>query len=659
MATATVPFEGVLADAYHRQAGAGSAGFAAVLAGLLVAPGRALPVASSEDRGVWGARGSADPSGVADVLERAAADRTAPWPVPLATDAARLHDDGDREGWERIVFERQRRVARAAIAAAHHADDPVLGPGWLAEVLDGVWLICEQSSWCWPAHDDAFRERGSVLPTVESPYLDLGAGEAVALLTWIDHLLGERLEARYPGIRSRIRREARVRVFEPFTLRRDWHWIGLDGDVHNWNPWIHGNVLTAALRLLDDPAEADERARIVGLAIEGIDRYVSALPADGAIDEGYAYWWNGACRALEALDIVRHATGGVLDASGIPALRETVAFPHRMHLGGDWYLNVADGQARPPAAQPWHALHRAARSAGDADAAAHAASHRIAGMPAATEHEGFGRLLRGITDPEWVGADRAASPLPRDVWLPSTEVMLAREHGGTARGLTVAVKGGHNGEHHNHNDVGSFVVASDGVPVIVDAGRPTYTLQTFGEGRYDIWTMQSGWHNVPVIAGHEQSPGARFAAAAVAASADEDASSLSLELSGAYAGATGPWRRSVRLERSSRRVVVEDRWTPAPAHEPGSPRTSVRMLLAGEVRREAASVIVTPVGPATPVRISWPEGTEADLVVRALDDPMLADVWGAALTRLDLDVTTRDGIAVTVELDLTNAEDAR
>jgi hypothetical protein len=245
------------------------------------------------------------------------------------------------------------------------------------------------------------------------------------------------------------------------------------------------------------------------------------------------------------------------------------------------------------------------------------------------------------------------------VWLPSTEVMLAREHGGTARGLTVAVKGGHNGEHHNHNDVGSFVVASDGVPVIVDAGRPTYTLQTFGEGRYDIWTMQSGWHNVPVIAGREQSPGAGFAAAAVTASAGDDASSLSLELSGAYAGATGPWHRSVRLERSSRRVVVEDRWTPAPARDAGSPRTSVRMLLAGEVRREAASVIVTPLDPATPVRISWPEGIEADLVVRALDDPMLADVWGAGLTRLDLDVTTRDGIAVTVELDLTNAEDAR
>ncbi|HKP08833.1 MAG TPA: heparinase II/III family protein [Microbacterium sp.] len=686
----TATFEGELAAVYRRQAGVDGVDFAALLAPLLASPDQALPVAAADDRTVWGPDGSADPVTVAGVLARAEEDLGRPWGVPLATAAARLHDDGDREGWESLVFERQRRVARAALAAAHYAEDLELGPVWLAEVLDGVWLICEQSSWCWPAHDDALRERGSVLPTVTAPYLDLGAGEAVALLTWVDQLLGARLEARYPGIRSRIRHEARVRVFQPFTARRDWHWLGLDGDVHNWNPWIHGNVIAAALRLLDDPSEADERARIVALAIEGIDRYVTALPADGAIDEGYAYWWNGACRALEALDIVRHATGGVLDASGIPALRETVAFPHRMHLGGDWYLNLADGQARPPAAQPWHALHRAARTAGDTDAAAHAASHRRADAPSATEHEGFGRLLRGITDPAWVGAAQATSPYPREVWLPSTEVLLAREQAGTARGLTVAVKGGHNGEHHNHNDVGSFVVASDGVPVVVDAGRPTYTLQTFGPGRYDIWTMQSGWHNVPVIGALEQSPGAEFAASDVEASVDD--ASLSLELSGAYAGAA-PWRRTVRLERDTRRVVIEDAWALADtrgvstsgagapfaqrAGEMGplveraceskrrdeTPRaigpTQVRMLLAGDVRRDAASVTVVPLDGATPVRISWPAGVDASLVVRELDDPMLSDVWGARLTRLDLDVTTLDAVAVTVELDLMNAEDAR
>lgn len=84
------------------------------------------------------------------------------------------------------------------------------------------------------------------------------------------------------------------------------------------------------------------------------------------------------------------------------------------------------------------------------------------------------------------------------------------------------------------------------------------------------------------------------------------------------------------------------------------------MLLAGDVRLEdAETLLVTPLDGASPVRISWPAGVHAALVVRELDDPMLSDVWGRSLTRLDLDVTTRDHLVVTIELDQTNAEDAR
>jgi len=84
------------------------------------------------------------------------------------------------------------------------------------------------------------------------------------------------------------------------------------------------------------------------------------------------------------------------------------------------------------------------------------------------------------------------------------------------------------------------------------------------------------------------------------------------------------------------------------------------MLLAGDVRLEDAEMlIVTPLDGASPVRISWPAGVPAALVVRELDDPMLSHVWRRSLTRLDLDVTTRDHLVVTIELDQTNAEDAR
>src|SRR4029079_3934572 len=185
---------------------------------------------------------------------------------------------------------------------------------------------------------------------------------------------------------------------------------------------------------LDAPGESGRRADIVALVIEGLDRYVASLPGDGAIDEGYSYWWNGACRALEALDTLRHATGGELDAmASVPALRETIAFPHRMHLGGDWFVNVADGRARPSADQPWHALHRAARRAGDREAERFAASHR--GGAVATESSGLCRLLMGIADPEWLAAPIDFAPLPRDTWLPSVELLVARERAATSAGF--------------------------------------------------------------------------------------------------------------------------------------------------------------------------------------------------------------------------------
>jgi len=547
---------------------------------------------------------------------------------------ARYFRDGHRDTYEQSVFAQQRRLSRAAVMAA-----VTMSPLWMDEVLDGVTLLCEQSSWCWPAHDDTQRVHGAIVPTVTDPYLDLGAGEVAGQLAWLDHLLDDALDEHAPGLRARIRHEVDRRVLTPFERRRDWHWLGLDGDVHNWNPWIHGNVLVAALRLVDDP---QRRASIVDLVLEGLDRYVAGLPADGAIDEGYAYWWNGACRAIEALDILAHATGGAFDPTGIPALRETVAFPHRVHLGGPWYLNLADGQARPPAHQPWHALYRAARRYGDPAALAHAAAHRRSGEPLAHEEQGLGRLLRALVDREWRDAEPQPSPLPRDVWFGSTQVLIARTQAGRATGLTLAAKGGHNGEHHNHNDVGSVVVALHGVPVLVDAGRPTYTAQTFGPDRYAIWTMQSAWHNVPEIRGTGQRDGAGYAARAVTATVDDAGAQLSLDLAAAYPrDDLRHWRRTARLDRTTGLVHITDTWELQPGDQPEQDApTTVRWLVAGEIRVGSGTAEITALEGAGTVRLTWePADAPCRITARRLDDPMLSDVWGDRLTRLDIDVT--------------------
>jgi heparinase II/III-like protein len=614
-------------DDAHRSTGplAAAWGDAALpdrLAPVLLPPGSALPVPPATDRRTWAA---VDPATITALRGPGDAEAGTPWPATTATSFARLHRDGDRDDHEQRVFARQHRLTRAVVLAAA---DP--GDARLDEVADGALLLCEQSSWCWPAHD---RTSPGVLPDVTRPFLDLGAGEVAGRLAWLDHLLGDRLDERWPGLRSRIRHEVDTRVLRPFEDVPDWHWIGLDGDVHNWNPWIHGNVLVAALALVDDP---DRRARLVSRVVEGLDRYVAVLPADGAIDEGYAYWWNGAARALEALDLLLHATGGALDATGIPALAATVAFPHRVHLGGPWYLNVADGQARPPVAQPWAALHRYARTYGDTDAQAHAAAHREPGGPVADVDHGLGLLVRALTDRTWGAAHPGPSPLPRDVWLPSVEVLVARGSAGSADGLTLTAKGGHDDEHHNHNDVGSFVVALGGVPVAVDAGRPTYTRQTFSDDRYAIWTMQSAWHNVPEAAGVGQ-PALRSAAARdVRAHVTDAGSGVEMELADAYPGAgVRSWRRSARLAREPGVVTVRDTWDVGGPPAPSPSR--VRVLLAGDVDQDARGLLVTALDGAGTVRIRWSgDVTHAELEVRPLDDPMLSDVWGDALTRLTL-----------------------
>ena len=618
------PFAGPLSAAWGaaRTAGIGQ---------LLLPVGQALPVPPAADRSTWDpARGHMDDATLVTLRSRAEADVGTAWPQTLSRAYSRYFSDGDRDGYEQAVFARQQRLSRAVVLAAL-----TLEPRWLDEVADGVTVLCEQSSWCWPAHDDTFRVHGAVVPTMDDPFVDLGAGEVVGQLAWLDHLLGEQLDESVPGLRARIRHEADRRVLEPFERRRDWHWLGLDGDVHNWNPWIHGNVLVAALQLVDDP---DRRARLVDLVIEGLDRYVATLPADGATDEGYAYWWNGACRTLEALDLLQHATGGALDSTGLPALRATVAFPHRMHLGGGWYLNVADGPARPPAEQPWHALHRAARRFGDVQAQDHAAAQRRAGEPVAREDDGLGRLLRALTDDEWRTAATSRSPLPRDVWLPSIQVMLARPQAGTSRGLTLAVKGGHNGEHHNHNDVGSVVVALGGVPVLVDAGRPTYTAQTFGPDRYAIWTMQSSWHNVPEIRGMAQGTGPGFRATGVAPSVVDEHAQLTMRLDEAYpCPDIVSWQRTARLDRRAGRVTLTDTWELV--DDPGAPPTVTHLLLAGDVELADGRAVVHALDGAGTVVVSWsPSASSTAIDVRRLDDPWLTQAWGDLLTRVTIDV---------------------
>ena len=136
--------------------------------------------------------------------------------------------------------------------------------------------------------------------------------------------------------------------------------------------------------------------------------------------------------------------------------------------------------------------------------------------------------------------------------------------------LVLAAKGGHNAEMHNHNDVGTFIVQVAQEALVCDIGCGHYTLQVFGEKRYDLLATSSlGQAAVPVVNGQLQAPGREFTARLLEHTAGEvDGSGepqdlLRLELSGVYP-------LEADLERLERRVVLHrTKFPPTPLDKGG------------------------------------------------------------------------------------------
>ncbi|BDZ40435.1 heparinase II/III family protein [Microbacterium suwonense] len=549
--------------------------------------------------------------------------RDAAWPQPRLQDWSAYPRTGDRSAYEHALFLRNRRTRLAVLAAAIEPTEERL-----LEAADGLWLKVEQSTWCWPAHDDVF-SRGLRVPDPRHPFVDLGAGEDVALLAWSTLLIGTELEQHAPGLRERLGHEARTCVLEPF-VERAWHWEGDEGHVHNWAPWIHGNLLVAAVAFAAPPL----RARVMDRCVDGLDRYLAQLPADGAIDEGFGYWWQGAGRAFDALAVLDTLTDGSVAAEtrdgALAPLAELARFPQRMQVGPGWFASFSDAEARADEGTPWHVLHRAAMLCGLPEVAEFALAERagreepsLCGLDEGV-HAGLGRMLAEISDlssgvvpaQHPASAPPAAQPRAKDgVFLASIGVGI-RERAG----LTVVVKSGHNGENHNHNDLGSIAVAVDGIPLLPDLGRATYRAETFSDRRYELWNMRSDWHSTPLPRGAAQLPGAQWRAGA--AVIDDG---WRLDLTESYPGRER-WIRTVRVTDAG--ISVRDE-----SEVLADPATRIVVVCAGAPERAGDGVRVPGRAGARDLLLNF-EAADVQFETVEVDDPYLRRSWGERVTRM-------------------------
>jgi hypothetical protein len=293
--------------------------------------------------------------------------------------------------------------------------------------------------------------------------------------------------------------------------------------------------------------------------MRSLDSFLNDYPADGGCDEGPSYWGRAGASLYQNLDLMKRATNGKFNVFDNQLIKNMGDYIYKAYIHYPYFINFADADATTGShPQIIYSYGKAIEDPVMQKFGAFLAKKQDWGeeTPGGKIDEQIMQLMHF----EEIENAPAENALISDFWLPQTEVAGARDEAGSSDGFFFAAKGGHNAESHNHNDLGTCVLYYNGQPCIIDIGRETYTAKTFSSRRYEIWTMQSQYHNLPKINGVDQSPGAKFKATNTTFKADSRKAVFSTDISKAYPeeAAVKSWTRTYRLDRGKRFIIADN-----------------------------------------------------------------------------------------------------
>ncbi|MBT4511579.1 MAG: hypothetical protein HOC20_05140, partial [Chloroflexi bacterium] len=205
------------------------------LSETLPAPGAWNPFPRYDERSFW----QELPQRTIDSqLQRAEKNVGQPWPELPATLYMEFATIGNRSNYETSYFERRTRLADLVLAECMEGKGRFTG-----EIVNGLWLILEESSWTLPAHIGAQRA-GKGLPDRNEPIVALFSAETSGLIAWTIYLLEDQLDEVSPLIVPHSKKEVKERILDPCLERDDFWWMSFNTDhINNWNPWVNSNWL--------------------------------------------------------------------------------------------------------------------------------------------------------------------------------------------------------------------------------------------------------------------------------------------------------------------------------------------------------------------------------------------------------------------------------
>jgi hypothetical protein len=418
---------------------------------------------------------------------------------------------GNRTGYQNVFFAKLKAFRTLVVAECIENQGRFLAP-----IQQAIHSFAEDKTWVLPAHDannENFEGRRITI--------DLFASEVACDLANADHLLGDRLDQ---ATRSTIRQECDRRIFEPFnssvkTGQPSMWWLTC---TNNWNAVCLANVTGTALALLDSPSA---KAFYVATAEKYIASFLQGFTSDGYCSEGIGYWNYGFGCFIRLGHMLCQVTDGHIDLFENPKARSAGCFARRMEVSEGQYPAFADCTV---GSKPNRSLMSYI-------------SRRYELNPTAWERTGHSafRWLDEIGTFSFEFDDQPsqsqAATLDKYDWFKDAGILILRGAvTSTGLPLSVALKGGHNAEHHNHNDIGSFVVCVGDTMPLTDPGAEVYTRRTFSSKRYESGVLNSFGHPVPMVDGTLQVSGRSAAARLVQLDLDKTRTRFELDLSAAY-----------------------------------------------------------------------------------------------------------------------------
>ncbi|GAA3612764.1 heparinase II/III family protein [Flavivirga amylovorans] len=557
-----------------------------------------------------------------------------PIPSLSATLTLEYSINGNRTNYQTPWFERRNRLTNAVLAECMERKGR-----FLDDIVDGVWAICEESWWGFPAHHYQYGQVG--LPDIEDEYVDLFAAETGVLLTWTHFLLQKELDSISPVINKRISLEIDRRILKPNLEHEDFHWMGYNGEnLNNWTPWICSNWLTCILFLeKNDKKRAASVYKIMTL----LDRFLKPYPVDGACDEGPAYWNRAGGSLFDCLDLLEEATNGEVAIWNETLIKNIGKYIYKAHIKEDYYVNFADATAKvkPDAAL----IYEYGNKINDVTLVQFAAWLAKKNADIASDNkklDGNNRVLNGniarqirmIQTHKKLREETPREPVVSESWFANSQIMMMREDPHNGKGFYIAAKGGHNRESHNHNDVGSFIVYYDGKPVLIDLGLETYTKKSFSSQRYEIWITQSQYHNLPTINGEMQSAGRSFKATNV--NYNPLKSTYTLDMASAYpkTACVNKWERTIYLDKEVKSVNITDVYKLSKLIKPNvlnfmtdtkpekGKGNTLHLFASGNDKKK--------------IIMSYPETFNVNIEPLEVADPLLKNSWGDKVYRIQL-----------------------